>query len=156
MLFPLFSVQWTCTFLSRLSSKVSTPSSTQGTALTTLHLCSPKASPAVPLVPTPVTSYPRVSLPHLTEAQGCKDCVWLTGLPPDQLPLLNHVPLIFAEERKYFSGQAWVTRRELRGIQPFSPQWKLINILLSEIWSLGGNQDINWRAALSENTFRFW
>ena len=58
----------------------------------------------VPLVPTPVTSCPDVSLLHLTENPGYMDCASLTALPPDQLPLLDHIPLIFAEERKYFSG----------------------------------------------------
>lgn len=67
---PIFPVDWTRTFLSRLSSKVLTPLSTHWTKLTTLHSCSPKLHSALPRGAPHVTGYPCVCLLQQTENHG--------------------------------------------------------------------------------------
>lgn len=111
---PSLVSTWTYTFLSRLGSKVQTPCSTHWTELTTLHLCSPKASS---MLPPAAHSCHRLSLcpPSDWEPMGART-VSLISLP-SPVPFTQSYPFDSVEERKCSSGtRLWWTKRMLREI----------------------------------------
>ena len=95
------------------------------------------------LVLTPVTAWPCVCLPQLTENQWVQGLCFTHSAVPS--PIGHLIPLILQSTREKYSSATslWLTmRRMLRGIRLLSPQWRWIKGPSSEIWSLPGSY---WR-----------